>query len=139
VQYLWLQAHRSSSIWRSQQLRPLVWILWLQDDLSPAAPAVSVAYSCRLQYLLLLSGLQYLSFAAPVARMNLSLAAPVCVASRLQNSIDSGGCRSSGLVAPVLSIESSGCRSSDPSICRSCGSSSDRFWGSSHLVPVSRS
>jgi len=48
-----------------------LWILWRQDDLSPpAAPAVSVAYSRRLQYLLLLrwllfdrlDRLQWLSF-----------------------------------------------------------------------------
>ena len=133
------EAHSSpSSICRSQQF----------PDLWPAAPAVSVAYSRRLQYLLLLrGGRQYLLSAAPEFRCHafdrlqwLSFAAPaMAIVRSTPVAVVLWTTVAAVAVAPVLLIDSSGCRSSGSSGCCSSGSSGCRSIDSGGTVAVVRS
>jgi len=87
--------------------------------LSPAAPAVSVAYLRRLQYQLLLRwpGCCSIDSSGGCCSTTSGSVAVVPVAPMLL--IDSSGCRSSGS-SGCCSIDSGGCRSIDSSGCRSC-------------------
>ena len=88
--------------------------------LSPAAPAVSVAYSRRLQYQLLLRwpGCCSIDSSGGCCPTTSGSVAVVPVAPMLL--IDSSGCRSRSGSSGCCSIDSGGCRSIDSSGCRSC-------------------